>query len=97
MFLNFEPIMGKKVLAVFYSQSGQLEEILDYFGLPGLVSFPQYPFQYAYFRRPFQRTGEKHTRDYHYRCEKYVDQRHGKNQTGIKNDGRPARGKYRVG
>src|SRR5450432_2608902 len=34
MFLNFEPIMGKKVLAVFYSQSGQLEEILDHFTRP---------------------------------------------------------------
>ncbi len=26
--------MGKKVLAVFYSQSGQLEEIIDHFTLP---------------------------------------------------------------
>ncbi len=29
--------MGKKVLAVFYSQSGQLEEIIDHFTRP-LVS-----------------------------------------------------------
>ena len=34
MFLNFEPTMGKKVLAVFYSQSGQLEEIIDHFTSP---------------------------------------------------------------
>jgi hypothetical protein len=26
--------MGKKVLAVFYSQSGQLEQIIDQFTLP---------------------------------------------------------------
>ena len=26
--------MGKKVLAVFYSQSGQLEQIIDHFTLP---------------------------------------------------------------
>ena len=34
MFLNFESTMGKKVLAVFYSQSGQLEEIIDHFTSP---------------------------------------------------------------
>ena len=34
MFLNFEATMGKKVLAVFYSQSGQLQEIIDQFTAP---------------------------------------------------------------
>jgi hypothetical protein len=34
MFLNFGSTMGKKVLAVFYSQSGQLEEIIDQFTRP---------------------------------------------------------------
>src|SRR5664279_5104640 len=34
MFLNFGPTMGKKVLAVFYSQSGQLEQIIDQFTQP---------------------------------------------------------------
>ena len=34
MFLNFDSTMGKKVLAVFYSQSGQLEEIIDQFTRP---------------------------------------------------------------
>jgi hypothetical protein len=34
MFLNFGPTMGKNVLAVFYSQSGQLEEIIDHFTRP---------------------------------------------------------------
>src|SRR5712675_2353602 len=34
MFLNFDSTMGKKVLAVFYSQSGQLEEIIDHFTRP---------------------------------------------------------------
>jgi hypothetical protein len=34
MFLNFVPTMGKKVLAVFYSQSGQLEQIIDHFTQP---------------------------------------------------------------
>jgi len=38
MFLNFESIMSKKVLAVFYSQSGQLEEIIDHFTRPFVVA-----------------------------------------------------------
>lgn len=62
MFLNFEPIMGKKVLAVFYSQSGQLEQIIDHFTMPftqagatveKLRVYPEQPYPFPWTGKSF--------------------------------------------
>jgi len=54
--------MGKKVLAVFYSQSGQLEQIIDHFTLPftqagtsveKLRIYPEYPYPFPWTGKSF--------------------------------------------
>ncbi len=58
---------------------------------------PSIPSNTLLFDAGFRETGKKYTRYYDYRSKKYVAQRHGKNQTGVKDYGCQADGQYGTG